>query len=394
MSYSIAPSLILLFGVLSGGQAFQFKAFAPRSLTRVLAEPSTTAPADSQTSSSNKGKTLGLLTFDLDDTLYPIDLVLNEANAAFARAMENFGYKGIQPSDINETSKTIREEIAARDPQEAAALTHTELRKLAIRREMEQITITRKLQSCADDWATPVADLSPVVVKHAKKWATEAVSPTIVQAVLNAWEMERHHAAERHLYPECVEVFERIKQDHPDVIIGAVTDGKANPLFMTFTLAPYFDFCMSWEDDQAGRRKFFKELGSIEGNADLKWIYDAALEKYQELASAAAALQKGDSAQDPNKIWIHVGDDLAYDVGGSAQSGAKTILVELDDEKYHQTARHRFELTKQPDWSTTSDIELEKRKVMNEAATNQIDRKIKFLTRLPEAINEVLEEQS
>lgn len=208
---------------------------------------------------------------------------------------------------------------------------------------------------------------------------------------MNAWEMERHHAAERHLYPECIEMLQRIKDENPGVIIGAVTDGKANPLLMTFTLAPYFDFSLSWEDDQAGRRKFFKELGNVSGNAELKWIYDAALEKGSELASAEAALKKTSADIDPNKIWIHVGDDLAYDVGGSAQSGAKTIYAELD-EKYEQTARLRFDQESQPNWSTTPDVELMKRKVMNEAAKDMVDKKVKFLTRLPEAIQEILEE--
>lgn len=208
--------------------------------------------------------------------------------------------------------------------------------------------------------------------------------------------MERHHAAERHLWPEIIVALERIKEEHPGVIIGAVTDGKANPMLMTFTLAKYFDFCMSWEDDQAARKNFYSELASVEGNAELKWIYDAALDKYQELASAAAALKK-DSSGDPNKVWIHVGDDLAYDVGGSSQSGAKTILVELDD-KYGQTARHRFDLDEEsgealPAWSMSTPKELEARKKMNALAEDKVGRQISFLTRLPEAINEILEDE-
>ena len=81
--------------------------------------------------------------------------------------------------------------------------------------------------------------------------------------------MERHHAQERHLYPEVMDVLAQIKKEHPHVIIGAVTDGKANPRLMTFTLAKYFDFCMSWEDDQAGREKFFMELGDTESGKNI-----------------------------------------------------------------------------------------------------------------------------
>lgn len=205
--------------------------------------------------------------------------------------------------------------------------------------------------------------------------------------------MERHHSAERHLYPDVIEVLQRIKGEHPSVIIGAVTDGKANPRLMTFTLAPYFDFCLSWEDDQTGRKKFFQDLTSVEGNAELKWIYDAALEKYQELSAAKAALQK--TVDSNNPLWIHVGDDLAYDVGGAAQSGAKTIWLELDRQKYQQSARQRFDPNApQPHWSTSTRQELEKRRVMNELALKRVDARVHFISRLPEAIQEILDHEN
>jgi len=234
------------------------------------------------------------------------------------------------------------------------------------------------------------------------RWAKNAVSPSVVQAVHTAWEMERYHAAERNLYPEVIDVLKQIKDEHPNVIIGAVTDGKANPMLMTFTLAPYFDFCMSWEDDQGARRKFFKELASASSDAELTWIYEAAMEKYRKLASAAADIEAGRAAtgggeshppRPEDAVWIHVGDDLAYDVGGSAASGAKTIYLELD-ERYAQTARTRFDGGPQPTWSTSSEEELKKRRVMNEAALENIDAKIAFLTRLPEAINDIMDKEN
>jgi FMN phosphatase YigB (HAD superfamily) len=109
------------------------------------------------------------------------------------------------------------------------------------------------------------------------------------------------------------------------------------------------------------------------------------------LAAANAALQT-DFTTDPNKVWIHVGDDLAYDVGGASQCGARTILLELA-EKYNQTARFRFQDNpQQPSWSTNSRIELEKRKIMNDAAEEKVDRRIAFLTMLPETILDILQE--
>jgi putative hydrolase of the HAD superfamily len=342
-------------------------------------------------------KYLGLLTFDLDDSLYPLERVINEANEAFVRAMNNYGFTDITPWTIDKTGRRIRQEMAKTDPEGAAVLTHTEVRLLAIREEMERIILERKLRATAEDWATDVNSLTDIVVKSAQQWAKNAVSPSVVQAVHTAWEMERYHAAERNLYPEVIDVLKQIKDDHPNVIIGAVTDGKANPMLMTFTLAPYFDFCMSWEDDQGARRKFFKELASASSNAELTWIYDAAKEKYRKLAEAVADIDAARKNEEPLKyedaVWIHVGDDLAYDVGGSSSCGAKTIYLELD-EKYGQTARTRFDGREQPSWSTSSEEEIEKRRIMNEQALEYVDAKISFLTRLPEAINDILEQEN
>ena len=220
------------------------------------------------------------------------------------------------------------------------------------------------------------------------------MSPSVVEAVLSGWEMERHHAAERHLYPEVIDTFKQIKEEHPDVVIGAVTDGKANPLLMVFTLANYFDFCINWEDDQAGRKKFFTDLGNVEKDADLRWIYSLTKEKGEELIKTGASLRGEDYPDDSVEgIWIHIGDDLALDVGGSAQVGAKTILAELDDKTYGQTARHRFDQDeeKQPKWSSTPMEELENRKKMNEKAQDSVDQKVAFISHIPEAINKIIE---
>jgi len=356
---------------------------------------------------SDNERPLVLLTFDLDDTLYPIAPVIEEANAAFAKAMERYGYDGIQPNDIDVLTKKVRQELP---PEEAAALSHTEAREMAIRRQMEDVLLARKLSETAEDWVTAVEDLSPVVVENAKKWTTRAVSNTIVQAVLTAWEMERHHAAERNLYPEVQAVLKKIKDAHPNVLVGAVTDGKANPLLMTFTLAPYFDFCMSWEDDQKGRSQFFRDLASSSTSAQLSWIYSAAMEKGQEMAIVQAAIdaaQNGDAsdaASFEKGIWVHVGDDLAYDVGGSASCGAKTIFCELADE-YKQTARQRFDQLEtaavelnsdgvtvpgMPAWSTSPAPELEARQAMNDRARPKVTETIHFINELPDAINGIV----
>jgi hypothetical protein len=54
-------------------------------------------------------------------------------------------------------------------PNESAVLTHMKICTLAIRREMERVILKRKMQETADRWATPASDLSPIIVKFAKK---------------------------------------------------------------------------------------------------------------------------------------------------------------------------------------------------------------------------------
>lgn len=226
-----------------------------------------------------------------------------------------------------------------------------------------------------------------------RRWAKQAVSPSVVESIYSAWERERHHSAERHLYPEVITALQKIKEDHPNVIIGAVTDGKANPMLMVFSLAPYFDFCMSWEDDAAGRMEFFNELGNVDGNAGLQWIYKAAFDKYQELAETNEEMKQSVEGVDGERIWIHVGDDLAYDVGGSASCGAKTVLLDLDEE-YGQTAKLRFgDHSVIPSWSTASAEELANRKAMNEAAEEMVDKRVTRLSMLPDAIDDILRDE-
>jgi len=344
--------------------------------------------------SASKKKKLGLLTFDLDDTLYSIEPVLNEANTAFSKSMSDFGYVGIQPSDIVETGKKIRTSYSkdgSSDSLKPATVNHKEIRLAAIRKEMEQFILKTKLRQTAEDWATEIESLTSPVKNAAEQWARTTVHQSVVQAVYQSWEMERHHAAERHLFTDAISTIKDIKDEHPDVIIGAVTDGSANPMLMVFSLMPLFDFSVSWEDDLDKMKEQFQELSRVGGVDDLSWIYRLALEKGKEMSHLESRLTKDDKEDDDDFewTWIHVGDDLAYDVGGSATMGAKTILAELDPNTYLQTARLRVE-GKKPSWSTENDEELAAHKRMSKNAVDRVDARITHLHQLPEAIEELL----
>jgi len=182
MTIQLVAVLLLVGGGVTTFRGGVVEAFVPSSLQTYRSNTASTATCNTaglqstaesvqavqEAVQSPDTKTLGLITFDLDDTLYPLAPVIDEANAAFARAMNKYGFPDIQPEDINQLSIQLRKEMAKTDPEAAAVLTHTEIRKLAIRRAMEDVMLERKLIECAADWATNVESLGPAVVKSAR----------------------------------------------------------------------------------------------------------------------------------------------------------------------------------------------------------------------------------
>ena len=163
-------------------------------MTKSSHSSSSTEEQESDTKKSTttlkKKRRLGLITFDLDDTLYPIAPVLDEANAAFSSAMSNFGYVDIRPSDIVETGKEIRATLtpppneeddggigpplittstSTSDPLKPRTVNHKEIRMAAIRKEMEGFILRTKLRQTAADWATEVESITGPVRKSAEK---------------------------------------------------------------------------------------------------------------------------------------------------------------------------------------------------------------------------------
>ena len=83
---------------------------------------------------------------------------------------------------------------------------------------------------------------------------------------------------------------------------------------------------------------------------------------------------------------------MAYDVGGSASCGARTILLDLDDE-YGQTAKRRFGPdARMPSWSTNPPEEIVRRRAMNDAAETMVNKRVSRLSMLADAIDEILKE--
>lgn len=272
--------------------------------------------------------TLALLTFDLDDTLFPVAKVVEDANAAMIQALWEAGYTEATNDRIVQHTKMIRRK-------QRKQMTYTQLRKRAIQTELELLS------------------------------AGKPIDYDLVSHVFDAWLQARHVSAENHLFDGAIEMLQRVKEQYPHVCIGAITNGRGNPHGMANTLAPYFDFCVSGEDD-----------GVHPERKPHRGIFKVSLSEY--------------SKRFPNEIsethvWVHVGDCLANDVGASAKMGAYAVWVELDDLKDDATSEGQ-----QPKWSTAPPKEASSRRKLADKSKGFVSEKITTLLQLPAAIDKIL----
>lgn len=280
-----------------------------------------------------------LITFDLDDTLFPIQEVVDAANDAQIEAMHRLGYTDTSMELCMVQTKAIRQALSA-------PITYTDLRKGAIRAELERSVDFSSKSSLLDEQ---------------------------VEHCFDAWLQARHDASERHLFPEAIPALQEIQghfsasdinQAH-NVCLGAITNGRGNPLCMTSTLAPYFEFCVSGEDEDVfPHRKPHSK------------IYEAALKRWRLLLEDAS----DNNAKKPD-LWVHIGDCLANDVGASHDAGARAIWVVQPEEEGDQ-----------PSWSTATEEEKAKRALLMEGARSKMSGQINNLSELKGVIQSLLNE--
>ena len=278
--------------------------------------------------------TLALLTFDLDDTLFPVAQVVEDANTAMIQALWNAGFTDASNDRIVQHTKMIRRK-------QRKLMTYTQLRKRAIQTELELLTPTGILTESFD-------------------------CSTLVQQVFDCWLQARHVSAENNLFHGATDMLRQVKSTFPDVCIGAITNGRGNPLSMNNTLAPFFDFCVSGEDN-----------GVHPERKPHPGIFKVSLSEYRK---------RFPNDLSKRHIWIHVGDCLANDVGASAKMGAYPIWVELD--VLQQGGESTGSSTK---WSTAPAKETNSRRKLKDKSRGFVREKITTLSQLPIAIENTLD---
>ena len=269
---------------------------------------------------------LRLLTFDMDDTLFPIAPVVDRANDALASTLRDQGVADCDRVMIQEEIRTVRTGLAS-------PVTYSELRLRAIDSLLQR-------SSCSETLP-----------------ASEA---------FDTWLNERQSAADEMLFPGAVDALRAIRAEHPEVLIGAITNGRGDPRAIP-SLQPWFDFALSGEDgDVFPERKPSPR------------IYELALERASRLRAPGAPAQDVDALR---AAWVHVGDCLLNDVDASKRAGATTVWIDLPDAQLGTAS-----------FSTASAEETAQRAAKAQAARDagRVDARIDAIAQLPDALTELL----
>lgn len=274
---------------------------------------------------------LSLLSFDLDDTLFPTGDVVEEANIAMMHVMKERGcFESVTTDMFLANAKRIRKELP-----KGQSVKYGDLRRRAIERTLKENT-------------SPLAD----------------VNDDVVEECYQAWVNERHRAAERFLYPDAIETLQKLRDLYPNALFVAITNGAGNPLMMTGTLAPFFDFRVSGEDDEV-----------FPYRKPHPHIYQYAVKLHDE-----ELRRRGFNVG----IWCHVGDCLANDVSASVDCGAKAIWIRKEDNP------KSVDSSQTPNWSTATAEDIGQIALIAEAGRSKMAASIRSLSELPASISNVL----
>lgn len=241
-------------------------------------------------------KTLGLLSFDLDDTLFPIRPVVKDANEAQMEFINETAEAKFTVADFVAATKRIRTELSQ-------PITYTALRKRAIR--------------------------ELIGVNHS------------VDEAFDVWLKERQASANRNLYADAIETLDTLRSSYPNVPFVAITNGRGDPREIP-KLRPYFDDCISGEDTNIRKpdpRIFDRALRNIDMHTS-HWIHvgDCLANDVGASASCGALA-----------VWL----DRAADADGLAEWSTATARDRMERQKLQQDAKEKIavridELSKLP----------------------------------------------
>lgn len=160
---------------------------------------SSSSDSDKNENTSTRKKMLGIITFDLDDTLFPIGPVVRDANdAMFSTLIEKYGFRDISEDQYLQACKTIRKELYNL-PQEKK-ITYTELRKRAV----------------------------SIIVQQSEFFSSDMDPQEISNEAFEVWLDERQSSANMNLFSEVIPAFDELQKKYPSATIAAITNGRVS----------------------------------------------------------------------------------------------------------------------------------------------------------------------
>ena len=254
------------------------------------ASPASRSTARASTSArAGSGRPIEIITFDLDDTLWPTTPVVMAANEAFVEFCQARIPGFPDCAGVNEYMKAVRlERIEAA---ERANERHFPLSFASLR-------IAGGFRAAVDA-GFPEADAVGVVAR----------------GYHIAWIPTRGSAAQKHLFPGVVEALTRIRQNHPDALVGSITNGLGSAAGAG--LGAFFDFEISADaalDEEVG-------LHGDDARKPGTFPYEMACKKIAQIRGSEKFQVAHPSA------WVHVGDDVVNDCAFAKTFGARTVRV-------------------------------------------------------------------
>lgn len=249
-----------------------------------LAEPSFREPL----SSSLSTVPLRVVTFDLDNTLWCTASTIGTAIAAVNDFWEN---QSIQPAVCTEI---IMKELFAANKAKYAPL------------QAEKATSPCQLTQLRID------AMQHLLTTHHDMSREQAAE--LAKRSFQVMAQARHDAIPHHMASKVVETLQTLRCNNRHVLIGAITDGNANPGCVE-ALAPFFDFCVQAEN-----------VGVCKPDSR---IFEHAIQHVQQLQSTSSScIEHGHPISSRENLlagWVHIGDDWAKDIVGAKEMGMRTI---------------------------------------------------------------------
>jgi len=248
--------------------------------------PSTPARATRRRAeATRRDERLEVITFDLDDTLWPTTPVVNAANEALIEwCSARLGGRFPRTARVHATMKRIREQ---RECEAAARGTTAEPMSYAA---IRIAGATRAAIECGIPESDAVA--------------------TVARGYHLAWIPMRNAMARELVYPGAAEALRAIRERHPGVAVGSITNGFGSAA-------------------GAGLGEFFDFEISAEALIDEHMVHGEMARKPNaypfQLAMGIAIADHGYSGDADS--WTHVGDDVLNDCYCAKQFDFKTVHV-------------------------------------------------------------------